>query len=55
MTALTFSLVPLGMFYFLDFLAAQLVSTFSEPLFAWLPAASISAIGIPVCWKLLRV
>ncbi len=55
MTALTFSLVPLGMFYFLDFMAAQLVSTFSEPLFAWLPAAVISAIGIPICWKLLRV
>lgn len=55
MTALTFSLVPLGMFYLLDFMAAELVSTFSEPLLAWLPAAAISAIGIPVCWKLLRV
>ncbi len=54
-TALTFSLAPLTLFYFFDFLGAELAQSLAEPLLAWLPAAVIAAIGIPFCWKLLRL
>ncbi len=53
-TALTFSMVPLAMFYFFDFLAAELVHSIDVPLLAWLPAAVLIAVDLPFCWRLLR-
>ena len=54
-TALVFSIVPLAVFYFSDFLSAELMQTADVPLLAWLPGVVIAGLGAPFCWKLLRL
>lgn len=52
--ALVLSLVPLLVFYFVDFMGAKLVRNLDMPILAWLPAMVTAAIGFPFCWRLLR-
>ena len=55
MTALVFSLVPLCLFYFADFLGTEIVRATDQPLFAYTAAVVLALCGIPFCWRLLRV
>lgn len=54
-TALVFSLVPLCLFYFADFLGTEIVRATDQPLFAYTAAVVLALFGIPFCWRLLRV
>ncbi|MFO1051124.1 MAG: LptF/LptG family permease [Planctomycetota bacterium] len=55
MLALVFAAVPVVLFYLVDFASAELVRKTSEPAFAFMPAVVLTVLGIPFCWKLLRV
>jgi lipopolysaccharide export LptBFGC system permease protein LptF len=55
MTALVFSLAPLILFYASDVFGQRLVQVVDLPLLGFLPAAVIAGIGVPFCWRLLRV
>ncbi len=53
--ALVFAMVPLGIFYICDAIGAKLVRVIDWPPVGWLPAAVITLIGAPFCWRLLRL
>ena len=55
MTALLMGMVPMVIFYGCVMLAPTLVRTLDWPPIAWLPGFVVAAIGIPFCWRLLRV
>ena len=55
MTALVFALPPLLVFYTSDILGQKLVQIADLPVFGWLPAAVLTVLGIPFCWRLLRL
>ena len=55
MTAVLFAMIPLLIFYASVMLAPALVRITSSPLFAWLPAAAVTVLGLPFCWRLLRL
>lgn len=53
--ALVFAMVPLAIYYITDVCAARLVRDVDWPPIAWLPAAVLIALGVPFCWRLLRL
>ncbi len=55
MTAILFTLIPLGIFYTCDLAGVELLRTTGWVGFAWLPAAVIIVLGTPFCWRLLRL
>lgn len=55
MTAVLFAMVPLILFYASMMMAPTLMRATESPLSAWLPAAVIAVVGLPFCWRLLRV
>ena len=55
MTALLFCLVPILVFYGCVMAAPSLVRQIDWPPIAWLPAAVVALLGVPFCWRLLRV
>ncbi|MEM7204594.1 MAG: LptF/LptG family permease [Planctomycetota bacterium] len=55
MTALLFGMVPMIIFYGCVTLAPTLVRQWNWPPIAWLPAMVVGALGIPFCWRLLRL
>lgn len=55
MTAVLFAMVPLMIFYATTMAAPNLVRMTNWPPTAWLPAAVVALVGLPFCWKLLRI
>ena len=55
MTALLFAMVPMLLFYGCVLATESLTKVVDWAPIAWLPAAVIAALGIPFCWRLLRV
>lgn len=55
MLALVFAMVPIVLFYLADFVGAQLVRETGHAAFAFLPAVILLALGVPFCWRLLRL
>lgn len=53
--ALVFAMVPIVLFYLGDFVGAKLVRATDWAGFAFLPAAILAGLGLPFCWRLLRV
>lgn len=56
--ALSFCIVPLGIFYVTDFLGESVfraAGSSSRDLIGWMPAAVTMLYGIPFCWRLLRI
>jgi lipopolysaccharide export system permease protein len=54
-TALVFALVPLALFYVSDILGTKLLRMTDSEWFAWLPALVLVVLGVPFCWRLLRL
>ena len=55
MTAVLFAMVPLMLFYGCTLLAGAMVRIVDFPPIAWLPAVVLGVLGLPFCWRLLRV
>ncbi len=55
MTALLFGMAPMAAFYLGVVLAPTVVRAVDWPPVAYLPAAIVALLGLPFCWRLLRV
>lgn len=55
MTALLMAMVPLAFFHACVVLSRELVQLIDVPLFGLLPAVALALLGIPFCWRFLRV
>jgi len=55
MTAVLIAMLPLIIFYASVMIAPNLMRTFESPLSAWTPAVVVAVIGLPFCWRLLRL
>lgn len=55
MTAVLLAMVPLFLFYGCVLAAGTLIRIVDFPPIAWLPAVVLGALGIPFCWRLLRL
>ena len=55
MTAVLFAMVPLILFYTSVMIAPSLMRVTQSPLVAWMPAAVVAVLGLPFCWRLLRL
>jgi hypothetical protein len=53
--ALSFCMIPLSVVYLADFLSETVMRHTQLPLVGWLPAAVILLLGVPFCWRLLRI
>jgi lipopolysaccharide export LptBFGC system permease protein LptF len=53
--ALSFCMIPLCLVYLTDFLGESILRHAPFPLLGWLPAAVLLLLGVPFCWRLLRV
>ena len=54
-TALLLSMIPLLLFYVSDVLSPQIARLTQWPVVAWFPAFMITVLGVPFCWRLLRL
>lgn len=52
--ALALALLPLSIFYLGEVLGARLLLSTHSPWCGWLPAALLTAVGAPFCWRQLR-
>jgi lipopolysaccharide export LptBFGC system permease protein LptF len=50
-TALCFAMVPLFLYYVLDFMSVQLVRLVDTPFWGWMPALVTVVLGAPFCWR----
>ena len=48
-------MVPLIIFYASVMTAPTLVRIWPSPLWGWFPALTVGVLGLPFCWRLLRV
>ncbi len=48
------ALLPIAVFYVSDVIGNKLLRSTGEPLFGWLPAVALIALGTPFCWRELR-
>jgi lipopolysaccharide export LptBFGC system permease protein LptF len=55
MTAVLLAVIPMMLFYGCVLSAPTLVRVLDWPAVAWLPAAVVAVLGIPFCWRLLRI
>jgi lipopolysaccharide export LptBFGC system permease protein LptF len=53
--ALSFCMIPLSLVYLTDFLGESILRHAPYPLLGWLPALVVLMLGLPFCWRLLRV
>jgi len=53
--ALSFCMVPLSIVYLTDFLGETAMRHLQLPIVGWLPTAVTLILGIPFCWRLLRI
>jgi len=53
--ALSFCMIPLALVYASDFLGESALRLVPWTFMGWLPAMVILILGIPFCWRLLRV
>lgn len=52
--AMLLSLAPIGFFFLGDVLGGKLLRATGQPLYGWLPAVILIALGAPFCWRELR-
>jgi len=55
MTALLLAMLPLAFFHACVVLSRELVQLIDVPMFGLLPAIALALLGIPFCWRFLRV
>ena len=53
--ALSFCMIPLALVYVSDFLGESALRVMPWTFMGWLPAMVILILGVPFCWRLLRV
>jgi len=53
--ALSYCMAPLSVVYLTDFLGETAMRHFRLPLIGWLPAVVTVILGVPFCWRLLRI
>lgn len=53
--AMIAALLPLGLYYASDAVAVELLWKTGSPWWAWLPAGVLLAVGVPFCWRILRL
>jgi lipopolysaccharide export system permease protein len=55
MLAVLLAMIPMAIFYGCVMLSPALTRALDMPEIAWLPAVVVAVLGVPFCWRLLRV